>query len=345
MTTNAITQLQTGLVINDDMSKDTISRINIFNAWLVSSTNTVLNPRLNQYRDYLLNDYQGRGTSGLTPASTQAHLSTIRAQYQKLLIDNDFREYLYSFAPDNLRLADKKAFADEIVERMRNMIHPKNAPVTIVTVQDVADSQHVRLTATQAQQLLRLPRIDTLAGLRDTALIALMLCTGIRESETANLEVDDLRQEVDGELSLQIRQGKGAKQRLVPYGSLDWCLVYVDKWLENAGISTGKVFRGFYKGNKKVRSTGLTTRSILRILDKYPVMIQGEQQIVKPHDLRRTYAKILHDSGMRLLYISQNLGHASIETTKTYIGDQDFTNRKPAAMIEPPHKLKLVGLL
>jgi site-specific recombinase XerD len=52
-------------------------------------------------------------------------------------------------------------------------------------------------------------------GLRDTALIAIALCTGARRTELANLEVRDLRQRLGGELALHIREGKGRKERLV----------------------------------------------------------------------------------------------------------------------------------
>lgn len=119
----------------------------------------------------------------------------------------------------------------------------------------------------------------------------------------------------------------------------------IEHWLEYVGIYEGRVFRGFYKGNKTVRKTGLTTHSIQRILGKYPIVIKGEARSIKPHDLRRTYAKLLHDSGMALLYISQNLGHASIETTKIYIGDEDYVRRKPSNILAPPHQLTQAGYL
>ena len=44
------------------------------------------------------------------------------------------------------------------------------------------------------------------------------------------LDVGDLRQRLGGELALHVREGKGARERLVPYGDLDWCLAVVDAW-------------------------------------------------------------------------------------------------------------------
>ena len=140
--------------------------------------------------------------------------------------------------------AEQRALVDEFFIRMMNDLHPTAAPVKIVDVQDVADSEHLRLKPYQVSALVRAPGITSLRGLRDTALITLMVCSGIRAAEAAALQADDLRQHLGGELSLRVREGKGGKQRLIPYGPLDWCLMYVDAWLREADIKAGHVFRG-----------------------------------------------------------------------------------------------------
>jgi site-specific recombinase XerD len=72
-----------------------------------------------------------------------------------------------------------------------------------------------------------------------------MLCTGIREAELCALTVEDLRQRLGGSLALHVCQGKGAKERLVPYGALEWVLAIVEAWLRIASVTDGPVFRGF----------------------------------------------------------------------------------------------------
>jgi integrase len=168
-----------------------------------------------------------------------------------------------------------------------------------------------------------------------------MLCTGIREQELCNLEVLDLRQKVDGKLALHVREGKGAKTRLVPYGALDWCLVIVDRWLDVAGIIEGPVFRAVSKAGA-VLSGNLTTRAIQQItagytrdgqhIGGYPIPVDSELCYARPHDLRRTYARRLYDAGVAVKAIQENLGHASQETTLGYIGDLDFDQRQPPAV-------------
>ena len=76
------------------------------------------------------------------------------------------------------------------------------------------------------------PSTSTPKGLRDIAVIATLVCTGLREQELCDLRVKDLRQTVDGVLGVLVREGKGKKQRFVPYGANEWVLHVIDTWLE-----------------------------------------------------------------------------------------------------------------
>lgn len=308
-------------------NKDQKSRLLKFVDWLAERGDPWYQPDLAAYRDYLL--YR------LSPSSTIAHLATIRGRYQTLLSNNRFRDWLYSMTPDDETPANRKAMVDELVIRLQNAIDPANAPVKIIQSQDRPDNATgLRLTANQANALLVAPGVKTLMGLRDTTMLALMLCTGIREGELVALDVRDLRQQLGGELALHIREGKGAKERLIPYGSLDFCLVIVDRWLVMAGIESGPVFRGFYKGAKRVRPSRIHIRAINQIFDRYPVSINGMMQTVNPHDLRRTYARRLYEAGMDLLAIQQNMGHSDHKTTLNYIGQMDASHRQPPTVYQ-----------
>jgi site-specific recombinase XerD len=274
----------------------------------------------------------------LSPATVKAHLATLRGRYESILRDNRVRQQLYDLAPGGSP-ADRKAFVDEFLMRIRNAVHPSNSEIKISKIQDLSDDTHLRLKPDQVKALIRAPGLETLPGLRDTAAIVMMACTGIREAELVALNVDDLQQTMGGELALRVRGGKGRKQRLVPYGPLDWCLLYVDRWLDAAEITSGAVFRGFYKGYKTVRPTRLTERAVNLIMNQYPIPIDGELQAVQPHDLRRTYARNAYEYGMDMERIRQNLGHVSLHTTQTYIGTLDAAQRRPPAMFNPPHRL------
>ncbi len=148
--------------------------------------------------------------------------------------------------------------------------------------------------------------------------------------------MDDLRQSLGGELALRIRHGKGDKQRLIPWGDLSWCLQIVDRWLTRAGISEGAVFRGLYGNGRqdKVRPGRITTRSVQSILAQYPIAVDGEILAPRPHDCRRTYARLLFEAGVDLVAIRQNLGHADLKTTLRYIGALDADKRRAPSIYD-----------
>jgi site-specific recombinase XerD len=337
--------------------KDLYSQLAMFNDWLTLTGGTWYTPDLKAYRDWLMSDERlarNRHTRALeparalTPPSVRVHLSTIRSRYQTIMADNAIRDHLYTLTSQKASAADRKAFVDEALLRLQNQVAPAKSSIELIKEQDVADAKHLRLTVDQANALLEAPLNDKLnsplQAIRDTALIALALCTGVREMELCALNVGDLRQQLGGSLALQIRKGKGSKTRLIPYGALDWCLIYVEKWLTMAGISEGAVFRGFYKGGKRIRASRLTERAVQDILDRYPLNMNGTLRAINPHDLRRSYARRLYEVGVKEIAIQQNLGHVSLDTTRGYIGTLDADQRKPPSVFRPPHLKRLEAL-
>ena len=73
-------------------------------------------------------------------------------------------------------------------------------------------------------------------------------------------------------------------------------------------------------------------RAIEYITTAYPIAKNGEMAIVRPHDLRRTYARRLYEAETDTIAIQQNLGHKSLNTTLDYIGTLDADKRRPAAV-------------
>lgn len=329
ITPNNQNPITSNLLFTQYDSKDEKHRISKFVMWLNKNHTSWLIPDLETYREYLLRDYAGRANQTLSHNSVRAHLATIRSRYRKLLKSNQFRNSIYQAIDPTLSPSDQKAMVDELFARLSNAIDPINSSVQLTTSQDVEDSKHIRLSPQQAQELLAFPDDYTLIGKRDKAVIALLLCTGVREAELCALKVVDLRKRLAGELSLHVRKGKGAKERLIPYGDLEWGLHHVDEWMRAANITENAVFRGIYKGGKSIRPTPLTKRAINQILDKYPINHDSSLIVVKPHDLRRTYARSLYESGMDLLAIRDNLGHGDTRTTLQYIGTMDVVARKP----------------
>lgn len=273
---------------------------------------------------------RGRGIAETTISS---HLSTVRERYRTLARQRDL---FFEMFPDGT-FVERQAAVNELVERIRNAAADK-IKLDVVTVQDESDLEHIRLSKQQADDLLRQPGIFTKKGARNSAMIALMLCTGVREAELCAVTADDLEQQLDGEIALMVRRGKGAKQRLIPYGELIWCLNFVHHWLRMARITEGAVFRRIRK-NGLIGAEHLSTRAVQMMLSEYKVLHNRRLVHPRPHDLRRSYARRLWEENVDPIRIQQNLGHSQLETTLTYIGALDGKQRRPPAVYTIPSDL------
>ena len=366
------------ILIPEGADGNRLSRLQEFLRWLDKTGRGWTQPDLAEYQQYLLTRDETRTVGTYTrdngthkkgdpivkhygpvgKRSIVTYTATIRGRYGELLGDNATRDALYTSAGVELARmgqedtpVNRKAIVDEVIARLGNGTKPKKSDVKPEKKQDTIDSEHgTRLTRDQASALLASPGLIPIGKLRDTAILALFLCTGIREAELTSLEVKDLRQTKNGELCLHVRHGKGDKTRIVFYGGNEWVLAYVDKWLQGAGITEGAVFRSFYKGHYRMRAGKMTTRAIQKIVAGYPVMAGGESVTVHPRDLRRSYARIWYDMGGDLVGLQQNLGHADLKTTLQYIGLLDAGKRQPQSMYTPPHwgeldKLEVQGSL
>jgi integrase len=297
-------------------SKDESSRLLMFADWMHTEGQSWVNPDLAAYRDHLL--------LKLAPLSVKSHLSTIRKAIKRIMLNRDYLYEAASHIMPDATMMELKPMVDEFTERLKIAIDPDMSFVKTVTVQDVSDSAYVRLTAKQADSLIRLPDRNTLVGLRDAALIGLALATGLRADELLSLRIDDLYHKLGGKDAIIVREGKGRKQRLVPYGAHISVLQLVHKWINTAGIKSGLIFRAVTRSGK-LRNNSFSVRAFEERMKLYEV----DGLIVTPHDLRRTYAKQLYLNGMDIVAIKDNLGHASIETTLNYIGEMNADKRVP----------------
>ncbi len=278
-------------------------------------------PDLAAYRDYLI----GKGLKGST---VKAYVVAVRARYKQLMLDNKFIDMLYESVPnqDELSIADIDAVVRKYLRSITNAVDPKAAPVVVKKVQDKADSQHKRLTPAEAMAVMEKPGLTTLRGIRNTAILTLMFCTGLRREEVCNLQVSDLYETLQGHPALMVREGKGCKQRLVIYGEY-YSLVAATcgTWMTKARISEGYLFRALLRPHgDKATDEPMSVRTL-------NVVFEGLG--ITPHDTRRTYAKWLELSGMPIQEIKRQLGHESVDTTLLYIGDQDVTRRVPKSVL------------
>src|ERR1700751_1344428 len=96
------------------------------------------------------------------------------------------------------------------------------------------------LSVAQAQKLLNTPDVTTNKGLRDRAILAVLLGGGLRRSEVAALPVSHVQQR-DGRWCIVDLVGKHGRVRTIPMPT--WVKVAIDAWTSAAGVADGQVFR------------------------------------------------------------------------------------------------------
>jgi site-specific recombinase XerD len=168
------------------------------------------------------------------------------------------------------------------------------------------------LTLDQAERLLALPDHSN-KGLRDRALLALLVGCGLRRQELAGLCIDDIQQR-DGRWCVVDLAGKGNRVRTVPMPP--WTKTAIDDWLTAARFTGGPVLGAVNKGDR-ITGQGMTAQSIYEVVDRYGSELGAA---LAPHDVRRTFAKLAHQGRAPLEQIQLSLGHASIQTTERYLG-------------------------
>jgi len=177
------------------------------------------------------------------------------------------------------------------------------------------------LSVKQAQALLNAPDIATTKGLRDRAILAVLLGCGLRRSEVAALTMEHIQQR-DGRWCIVDLLGKHGRVRTIPMPT--WVKVAIDAWTTAASVSDGSVFRSMNRGDQ-AQAAALSEKVVWQLLQGYAAAagIPG----IAPHDLRRTCAKLCRAAGGELEQIQLLLGHASVQTTERYLGTkQDLVN-------------------
>lgn len=149
-------------------------------------------------------------------------------------------------------------------------------------------------------------------ALRDHAVLELLYGSGMRVSELCGLDVDD----IDRERSTARVLGKGAKERVVPFGLPAGRAVgaYLTRarpaLIARATTPTPAVFLG-------VRGGRMGPRAVYALVAEALGPIIGADA-VGPHALRHSAATHLLDGGADLRAVQEILGHASLGTTQIY---------------------------
>jgi len=160
------------------------------------------------------------------------------------------------------------------------------------------------LTEDEVRNLIEAAKVNDERGMRDRAILETFYSSGMRISELAGLNIED----VDFISGVAKVMGKGRKERLVPMG--DTAISAIRAYLKSRKKSAEALFL-----NKNGRR--ITDRGIRGIVDKYIHRVSVKHGI-SPHTLRHSFATHLLNRGADLRSVQELLGHANLSTTQIY---------------------------
>ncbi|MGE0498823.1 MAG: site-specific tyrosine recombinase XerD [Ramlibacter sp.] len=166
------------------------------------------------------------------------------------------------------------------------------------------------LSEAQVELLLGAPDVDTPLGLRDRTMLELMYASGRRVSELVTLKTFNVSM---GEGVLRVL-GKGAKERLVPFGQVarDWITQYLAQ--ARPAILDGQQTDDLFVTR---HGRGMSRVMFWMIVKKH-ALAAGITAPLSPHTLRHAFATHLLNHGADLRAVQMLLGHADISTTTIY---------------------------
>ena len=158
--------------------------------------------------------------------------------------------------------------------------------------------------------LSQMDSLDDNRGIRDNAIIALLISTGLRRTEVTNIKMSDIDNSTD---QILIR-GKGNKERKV--GLNQTSLNAINKWLDKVrGRDSGYLFCRIRKNGKMNANVKISDQSIYDIIK---LRCEPHGISIAAHDLRRTFITFMISNGVDILDVMKMAGHSSPETTKRY---------------------------
>ncbi|HPO07954.1 MAG TPA: tyrosine-type recombinase/integrase [bacterium] len=262
---------------------------------------------------------------GLSPKTMKAYQETLEG-FQKYV---QFR--LEDRNPDELTAKDVLGYVDHLRRERHNGASAVNRQVTILrnfyramVAMDYLDARSnplanfpkikaaakklpVFLNEEEVQKLLATPRIDTVMGLRDRALLTLLYATGIRATECAGMTESDVNLE---DQTIRV-MGKGGNERSIPLND------EVVRVLKQYRLARGILPRqeGFFRSRS---GRGMSRYALFERVRKFGRLARIPK-VLSPHRMRHTFATHLVKAGVNLVTIRDLLGHRCITSTQIYL--------------------------
>jgi integrase/recombinase XerD len=158
---------------------------------------------------------------------------------------------------------------------------------------------------------------EAAATLRDKAVLGIIYGCGLRRNEAVQLDIRDIHFKTN---LLYVRQGKGQKRRVIPMTekvSKDLKNYYLQERHTYTSIKAKQNEEAFILNKFGTRMTGGTYDKILKIIIQNSTVAAFTDKITL-HNLRHSIATHLLESGVKMEYVRDFLGHGSLKATQIY---------------------------
>ena len=213
------------------------------------------------------------------------------------------------------------------------------------------------LSLANAERLMWAPDLNTLAGIRDASMLALLIGCGLRVGGLVSLNAGDLRNaEINGAVRLVVRvTEKGEKERMVPVPKEAEMLIRI--YLDHEGLRPfdrdiaigGKADKVLFVNLRNTRvpadqyrgeAVRISRQAVWRMIQAYGEAAGVPAQERHPHAIRHLFGVELSEDGVDIIMRQELLGHADPKSTGIY--DSMVIRRKTKTLDEsgPLGKIK-----
>ena len=267
---------------------------------------------------------------------TQAFSRLAVLQYKDALV-GELRETpagpkrRFSSATVNLRLAAVRALAQEAADAGL-LDQSEAAAIGRVRGEKQTGSRIGNwLQKNEVDQILSAVDRSTVRGKRDYAILAVLFATALRRRELVELQAATIQQR-EGQWGFIGLRGKGGRIRNISLP--EWVRLAIMDWIQTTRIVQGPIFRNISR-HGKLGTGQISEESVKLILSHYATLCGYPN--FRPHDARRTCARLCRAGNAALEDVQELLGHSSIQTTERYLGRTEGFRRAITNIIGPPN--------
>jgi len=261
------------------------------------------------YETDLMRFNEWRGGQPLTKTTVETYLAHLRDEGAAPATVNRAASALRWLAR---RLSDITRESDVSDQQRTLRLEAMSGVRDVRNVPDVRPPKGRAVPSGEFAALMGTTRGNSVANIRDGAILALAWTAGLRRSELVGLIFSDLTETEHG-YTLRI-EGKGGKVRDVP--AHNGAARALADWLALRGDDPGPLFLRIDRNRRDMITAPLSDTALGYML-KRRAKRAGVPSLTW-HDLRRTVAGDLLDAGVDIATVARLLGHSSVTTTQRY---------------------------